>query len=680
MSPVNSGETIEARRHRLSSVPRACEGCKIRKVRCDRTIPCANCRSAKIACRQPNQRSSRQVEADRVSNLQGLVERLESRLRDVECRLAAVEQPQPRPGSVAVASSPESSAVNGPPVLEVDTSFTAQSLQASERARSTFPDDDTGSKHLLSQLQTTIRASDGLAKSNFFFRTSISHATLGSQPLPPTLVTSILRRMRVHRPIFLSSYAVTDLSIVENLCQKVYSTSELASFGEIASMHGVLYFVMKEMIAFKDPLSPKFDLPTYLAHCEQSFVAAVETYEVLAVPSFENILALVMGMIKSQGEAKPYLYWKLVSTAITHCQSLGYHRESTYRDMPPRKAESIRRLFWTVYAFDKNMSLVLGRASFAQCLDIDARYPTISTDLALRAWDESFIMGIRLAELQGRIFTGLYFTTTMARDIAQREQVISDLAMAMEDWHAELKRINPEGVNGSEVFSLSRGNWEILFYSTQTLLFHASSILGGEMQIRAECFAAAENSLRAHLDVFPRYQEAQLLSDGDYCNWILLSSSFVPFIVTFLHAIATKDPERATLLENILSTLQTFRHTSRSSENLYQICATFTQVANKLVSSQQWLPTMGGVYTQHQHQHQQQPQHQQQDTLRVSDILQNPSSLFEPQFFQDALFDGSSSDAGLGSLDPAYTSDILNDWLSGPPFSWERLDAELGGC
>ncbi|KAL3495481.1 hypothetical protein BJX62DRAFT_233473 [Aspergillus germanicus] len=676
MSPVNAGETIEARRHRLSSVPRACEGCKIRKVRCDRTIPCANCRAAKIACRRPNQRSNRQVEADRVANLQALVERLESRLRDVEARLAAVEQPQPQPASVTLASSsPQSNAVKGPSLLDGDPSFAAQPLQATERARSVFEEDDPGTKQLLCQLQTNIRASDGLAKSNFFFRASSSNVTSATQPLPPTLVTSILRRMSVRRPIFLSSYAITDLSIVESLCQKVYSTSELASPGEIASMHGVLHFVMKEMIAFKDPLSRKFDLPTYLAHCERNFVAAVETYEVLAVPNFENVLALVMGMIKSQGEAKPYLYWKLVSTAITHCQFLGYHRQSTYRNMPPQQAENIRRLFWTVYAFDKNMSLVLGRASFAQCLDIDAQYPTISIDPALRAWDESFIMGIRLAELQGRIFTGLYFTTTMSRDVAQREELIADLAQAMECWHGELQQINPEGVNGPEVFSLSRGNWEILFYSTQTLLFHASSTLGAEMQIRAECFAAAENSLRAHLDVFPRYQEAQLLSDGDYCNWILLSSSFVPFIVTFLHAIATKDLERATLLENVLSTLQAFRHTSRGSENLYQICATFIQVAQKLVSSQQWLPTMGGLYTQHH-------QDQQQETLRVSDMLQNPSSsLFEPQFFQDALYDGSSATADLlGSVDPAYTSDILNDWLSGPPFPWERLDVELGGC
>ncbi|KAL2847210.1 fungal-specific transcription factor domain-containing protein [Aspergillus pseudoustus] len=659
MSPANAGETIEARRHRLSSVPRA--------VRCDRSIPCANCRAAKIACRQPGDKSSRQVQADRVANLQGIVERLERRLHSVESRLDTFEQPQPTSTSHALPS--ESHLGEGAPL-------------ASESARSACQADGSTTEQLLHALQNNIRISDGLSKSNFFFRKSASQTASAPQPLPASLVTCVLRRINANRPFFLSSYAVSDLSIVENLCQRVYSTSELASPGESASMHGVLFFILKEFIAVKDPLCQKFDLTTYLDHCEHNFVAAVETYEVLAVPSFENILALVMGMIKAQGEAKPYLYWKLVSAAITHCQSLEYHREATYRGLPSQKAEQIRRLFWTVYTFDKNMSLVLGRASFMQCVDIDAQYPTVSADPSLRAWDESFIMGIRLAEGQGRIFGGLYSPRTMIKDRSGREQLISELAGAMETWYLELKQINAEGVNGPEVYSLSRGNWEILFYSTQTLLFHASSRVGGEVRISTQCFAAAQNSLRAHLDVFPRYQEAQLLSDADYCNWILLSSSFVPFIVTFLHAIAAKDKASITLLEQVLDTLQTFRTSSRGSENLYQICSTFTHVARKLVSSHQWLPTLGGVYTHHQ----QQQQHQQPEALRVSDISQHPS-LFEPEFFQDALVadafssaaaaDAPTADDDFNMLDPVYTADILNEWLNGPPFPWERLDMEL---
>lgn len=108
---------------------------------------------------------------------------------------------------------------------------------------------------------------------------------------------SILNHL-VRRPIFLSSYAVSDLSFVETLCQSVYSTSKSASVGEIASMHGVLFFVLKEFIAMEDQLCQKFNLATYLELCEDNFVAAMETYEVLAVPSFENILALTMGVNK----------------------------------------------------------------------------------------------------------------------------------------------------------------------------------------------------------------------------------------------------------------------------------------------------------------------------------------------------------------------------------------------
>lgn len=153
-------------------------------------------------------------------------------------------------------------------------------------------------------------------------------------------------------------------------------------------------------------------------------------------------------MLKAQGEGKPYLYWNLVSAAVTHCQSLGYHRETTYLNIPSGQAENVRRLFWTVYAFDKNMSLVLGRVSNMQSVEIDTRHPTVSSDPALRSWDESFIQGIKLADLQGRIFTGLYSSVTMARDSSERAQLINDLAVAMENWNNELKQVkmNPRAL------------------------------------------------------------------------------------------------------------------------------------------------------------------------------------------------------------------------------------------
>ena len=45
-------------------------------------------------------------------------------------------------------------------------------------------------------------------------------------------------------------------------------------------------------------VSQKYDLKLYAARCEQNFNSLIESYEVLAVPSFENIFALVMGVSK----------------------------------------------------------------------------------------------------------------------------------------------------------------------------------------------------------------------------------------------------------------------------------------------------------------------------------------------------------------------------------------------
>ncbi|GLA74045.1 hypothetical protein AtubIFM55763_004986 [Aspergillus tubingensis] len=373
-------------------------------------------------------------------------------------------------------------------------------------------------------------------------------------------------------------------------------------------MHGVLFFVLKELIAMNDELCQRFDLTTHLDHCEKVFAATLETYDVLAVPSFENILALTMGMIKAQGEAKPALYWTLVSAASMHCQSLGYHRETTYRNILSGKADNIRRLFWTIYVFDKNMALLLGRVSNMQGVKIDVRHPAISIDPSRRAWDESFIMGIRMAEFQDRVFTNLYNPATSIKDPSERTQLIQDLASDMEQWHSQLKQIDPEGVNNLQVFNMSRTNWDISFYSTLTLLLHASSTTGEELQISSRCFNAAHT-------------------------------------------------QSVELLAKVVGSFETFRKVSQGAERLYQICATFTNLAEKLVQSQQ---LSVGIYNE------------QKDSLKLPDTP-GDTSMFHPEDLQNVL-DMNNGD-GATSL---YATDLLNEFLSGEPFLWNRFDFEAG--
>ncbi|BCS02993.1 uncharacterized protein AKAW2_61257A [Aspergillus luchuensis] len=665
MSSQSARETIQERRHRLSLVPRACEGCKVRKIRCDRKIPCSNCQASKITCRHPNDRSRNQLQTDRIAHLEGLVDSLDKRFREVESRLAALQSPELNSRVQSVSNqniiTADPGRVEGCQAFEGDTSFASQSLHASNIAHITALSASIGNytpdiEHSINHIRKSLYDSQELSKKGFYLSKSSQHA-IQVEPIPATLVTSLLRRMRARHPIFLSSYAISDLQVVEDLCRSVLSGPSRASVGQVASMHGVLFFVLKELIAMKDELCQRFDLTTHLDHCEKVFAATLETYDVLAVPSFENILALTMGMVKAQGEAKPALYWTLVSAASTHCQSLGYHRETTYRNILSGKADNIRRLFWTIYVFDKNMALLLGRVSNMQGVKIDVRHPAISIDPGRRAWDESFIMGIRMAEFQDKIFTNLYNLATSIKDPSERTQLIQNLASDMEQWHSQLKKIDPEGVNNLQVFNMSRTNWDISFYSTLTMLLHASSTTGEELQINSRCFNAARNSLLAHLNSFPQYQSSKLLSDGEYFNWILLFSSLTPFLVVFLHAISAKDIQSIELLTQVIRSFETFRKVSQGAERLYQICATFTNIAEKLLQSQQ---LSVGIYNE------------KDDSLRLPDTP-GDTSMFHAEDLQNVL--------DMDNVDEAtslYATELLNEFLSGEPFLWNRFDLEVG--
>lgn len=132
----------------------------------------------------------------------------------------------------------------------------------------------------------------------------------------------------------------------------------------------------------------------------------------------------------------------LISMAVSHCQVLGYHRERTYQNGRTRNAEAMRRLFWTLYVFDKNMSLLWGRASCFQDLEIDAKYPALPADPALRPWDESFLVAIKLGKLQGQIYNSLYSVSALKMGRVERTCHINELTGSMRCLQEELEHVS----------------------------------------------------------------------------------------------------------------------------------------------------------------------------------------------------------------------------------------------
>jgi hypothetical protein len=86
------------------------------------------------------------------------------------------------------------------------------------------------------------------------------------------------------------------MTLLERLCQKVYFPTRDISTGDVAAMHGVLYWLMKEYLSRNDDFAKRFDLATHFKSCKSSFEAGIKSHNIITVPSFENVIALTMGV------------------------------------------------------------------------------------------------------------------------------------------------------------------------------------------------------------------------------------------------------------------------------------------------------------------------------------------------------------------------------------------------
>ncbi|KAI1742080.1 hypothetical protein F4680DRAFT_412808 [Xylaria scruposa] len=592
---MSAPESIRARRQRLASVPRACEACKIRKIRCDRSHPCSNCRASGIACQQVASRlDTGPKPAERILQLEDHIAQLEDRLSIIERQNKDPVTTTTLPRSVPSLSSTaeresRASSLTSNELYQGSSSFATLSAEASEAVQTSAlsnvldsPEDFNESFTNLNSL-IPIEGSASSLNDHYFSSVPVRLAMPIRESLPVTLVVSILQKLKVHGAIFLHGYAISDITIVEDICRRVCFPMDPVSIGLVTSMHGLLYCLLREFITLEDPLGKEYDLKTHAALCDRNFNIGIETYNVMAVPSFENVLALTMGVIKAQSEAKPFLACTLASAAANHCHTLGYHREKLYQADHTEVSRTKRRLFWTLYVFDKNMSLLLGRSSSFQDIEIDVHHPPLSIDEGRRPWDEWFRLAIRLAKVQGQIYDRLYSVAGMQSQAAKRRDCIESLKMTLYQWRSDLEQINSTNARYPQIFSLSRSHWDIMYYSTLTCLLRASATLTSGGEISSECFQAARHSLEAHLRCFSKYNSSDLLSDADFANWVLQTSSLTPFIVLLLHAIASTSVEDLDFLDEVVQTLRSTRQAGKSFERLYELCATFARLARRVV-------------------------------------------------------------------------------------------------
>ncbi|KAF5229158.1 hypothetical protein FANTH_14296 [Fusarium anthophilum] len=378
----------------------------------------------------------------------------------------------------------------------------------------------------------------------------------------------------------------TDHGQLERLCQKIYFPVGEVPSGSMALMHGMLFNVIREFSQHNDPVFAAYNLEDCADQCERNFDQYLERYEGLVIPTLENIQTLSMAASRAQDQSRLWLAWTYVSMGQTMCQTLGYHRESTYQNDTLEASQSKRHAFYSLYVIDKNLSLVLGRSSNFNDNDIDAEPFSISANPKQRPWDLYTHIIIRFAKIQGEVYDKLYSASTAKYSQHERSHITQELAMRITSLREELQSLKASDAYYSDVLQMAMESADFITYAVLTVVYRAELGFVDSVEISSRCYDAAKFSLESHLKCFTSLESRSIYQQMDYVKNTLLYPSFTPYVIVFTHAIATSDEIGIALLQDTVKSLARLQDLSPGSRRLYEVCRSFLNAAETIIGSQ----------------------------------------------------------------------------------------------
>ncbi|KAI2472279.1 hypothetical protein F4781DRAFT_9715 [Annulohypoxylon bovei var. microspora] len=195
---------------------------------------------------------------------------------------------------------PVSSLASTNDLYQGSSSFTTLSAEASKALQTSAISKTSDVAHKFgqsfSQLDGLIRISSTSSslRDHRFSPFPDTQPTPSIKPLPVNLVVSVLQKIKAHGAIFLHGYIISDISLIDDLCRRVFFPTDPVSIGLVTGVHGLLCMLLRESLTLDDPLGKEYDLKTYITQCEHNFNVGIETYDILAIPSFENVFSLTL--------------------------------------------------------------------------------------------------------------------------------------------------------------------------------------------------------------------------------------------------------------------------------------------------------------------------------------------------------------------------------------------------
>ncbi|KAK4220323.1 fungal-specific transcription factor domain-containing protein [Rhypophila decipiens] len=640
------------------TVPRACDACRARKIRCNRETPCAHCVQAKIECShdgaRPKEKRARvlvssqyEKKIDQIDSRLDVVVRL---LQDVRSRLPPPgSSPQPQasipgqtqpsaPITTQIHNSASSSATATPgtstgshvdaamgPMVEGNSSLTAHSIFAKDLLQKII---DEGSRpemretldalHAVVEAMKKQPAAKEMTYPNARPDRSVPAFLQGCELPPIQRSLHVVKLARSHQlPSISWVYEFIPVHHFPETCLSIY-LSENYNEADFIMVNACLHYLF-ETYSYQLEGDEQAEYRRLSKLCGANLETALSNLPLHLPANVDTIAALLLGAYYAIDLSQPQLSWILSSKASELCQTLGYHRLATYQQptrpplhpsqpMTPLESQiSIQQkqsLFWAVYIADKGLALRLGRASTIQDYDVTVPYPASegrsSNPIAmfLRGW-------VLVANVQGRIYEQLYCPEAIRLAEGERWERAKELVGMLSEVErfmgeaTERWRLDGDDAVGKDLAEFIVGSDAVLRLSLLTLVYRAvPHPPGSRTTFRPECVRAARATLERHQQCMAVVAQSEFGLFSIYMHWTILFAPFVPFIVLFCQVIETKDRDDLSRLQAFVVSIQSSNSREGGvSEAVDRLCRLFQvlySVASHYVES--YAAGGGGVY------------------------------------------------------------------------------------
>ncbi|KAL4935121.1 hypothetical protein BDV06DRAFT_217654 [Aspergillus oleicola] len=584
---------------------RACDNCRLRKIKCDKSAPCSSCTVLGVPCSAGGSTPAAGAAAgtgpppvqnneydQKFAAIQTQLNSIQEALQQISSsKASSASTPAPAPAPAPAESSPVRQTV---PPFEGQSSFHHETLVARDAALSTVVAARGGQLNdqvssALSSLKSSLDRDTPGSGSGAGPNGTVNEARAREALLPVDLVVAVVKKVKAHPPFFLVSQSWKDTRQLESLCQSIYFPVEPVPAGATTLLHGFLYFIIRDYIYEGSSDLARFDLESSKSFCERSFVIGLNSTQMLADPTLEKVQALLIGTYKAQEEFDIQRCWTYLSLAFNMCQTMGFHRNAPSHGDPSPLADSKRHAFWSLYTIDKNVSLNIGATSHFQDHDIDADLYTPSTDPRQRSWDLINLITIEFAAIQGKVYDQLYSVSATRVSEEERFSRVQALSMNLMAVRAKLLETDISNAFHSSSLHGMAACADFIAYSVLTVIYRAQTRAADAMAVSSQCYEAASMALHSHLKCITYFRDREKHKLREYVNSILLYPSFTPFIIVFTHAITTTSPSDLHLLLETVNSLELIKGVSRGSAHLHSICASFARTAQVLVENRQTL-------------------------------------------------------------------------------------------